>query len=233
MIAHRAALQATTELSKNGYQIVPHVLANEECDQLIGRLSAADVVRSRAGARHLLSIPEIGNVATDPRIVDSIRDALGLTPVPFRATLFEKTQETNWLIAWHQDTALPLEERFEAPDWGPWSVKAGIHYAHAPAWAIGRVVALRIHLDESGANNGSLRVLPGSHRLGVLTDEAVHRLSNESSAVECIVPKGGVLVMRPLIVHASSKSIGAPRRVLHIEYADSRTLRDNIRLAVA
>ena len=81
-------------------------------------------------------------------------------------------------------------------------------------------------------SNGSLRVLPGSHCLGVLTDEAVHHLSNETSAVECLVPKGGVLAMCPLIVHASSKSNGAPRRVLHIEYADSRTLRDSIRLAI-
>ncbi len=63
--------------------------------------------------------------------------------------------------------------------------------------------------------------------------EAIHRLSSETSAIECIVPKGGVLAMRPLIVHASSKSVGAPRRVLHIEYADSRALRDSIRLAIA
>src|SRR5712691_6238463 len=173
----------TTELWENGYQIVPHVLARDECDQLIGRLSAADVVRSRAGARHLLSLPEVEDVANDPRIVDTIRDALGSAPVPFRATLFEKTQATNWLIAWHQDTALPLEERFEAPGWGPWSMKAGLHYAHAPAWAMGRVVAVRIHLDESGSNNGSLRVLPGSHRLGVLTAQATHRLSSETSAI--------------------------------------------------
>src|SRR5262245_42348743 len=130
-------------------------------------------------------------------------------------------------------SSILFEGRFEAEGWGPWSVKAGIHYAHAPAWAMGRVVAVRLHLDESGPNSGSLRVLPGSHRLGVLTHEAIHLLSNRNSAVECIVPKGGILAMRPLIVHASSKSSGAPRRVLHIEYADSRTLHDNIRLAVA
>src|SRR5437868_2214114 len=97
---------------EDGYQIVPHVLATGECDQLIDRLSASDVVRSSAGARHLLSIPEVGNVAANPHIVDLVRDALGLAPFPFRATLFEKTQATNWLIAWHQDTALPLEARF-------------------------------------------------------------------------------------------------------------------------
>ena len=98
---------------------------------------------------------------------------------------------------------------------------------------MGRVVAVRIHLDESGSNSGSLRVLPGSHRLGVLTDEAIHRLSNETRAVECIVPRGGILVMRPLIVHVSSKSLGASRLVLHIEYAESRTLADSMRLATA
>jgi ectoine hydroxylase-related dioxygenase (phytanoyl-CoA dioxygenase family) len=223
----------TTELSERGCQIIPHVLPGVECDHLIARLSETDVARGRAGARHLLSIPEVEQVARDPRLVDIIRDAIGLEAVPFRATLFEKTQETNWLIAWHQDTALPLEERFESPGWGPWSIKAGIHYAHAPAWAINRVVVLRLHLDHSEPDNGSLRVLPGSHRHGVLTDEAIHHLANETAAVECVVPKGGVLAMRPLIVHASSKSTGPPRRVLHFEYANSRTLRDKIHLAVA
>jgi hypothetical protein len=105
-----------------------------ECDHLIARLSETDMARSRAGARHLLSIPEVEQVARDPRMVDIIRDALGLEPIPFRATLFEKTQAANWRIAWHQDTALPLEDRFESPGWGPWSIKVGIHYAHAPAW---------------------------------------------------------------------------------------------------
>jgi hypothetical protein len=77
---------------------------------------------------------------------------------------------TGWLIPWHQDTALPLATPFTDRDWGS---KEGIRYAHAPARALSRVVALRVHLDASSGENGPLRVVPGSHQVGALTDQGV------------------------------------------------------------
>ena len=137
-------------------------------------------------------------------------------------------------MVWHQDTALPLQERREIPGWGPWSVKEGVNYAQAPASALSQVLALRVHLDDSTAENGPLRVLPGTHTLGVLTDESLHDLSTRIAAADCLVPRGGLLAMRPLIVHASSKSQSeAPRRVLHIEYASSMNIADGLKLVIA
>jgi ectoine hydroxylase-related dioxygenase (phytanoyl-CoA dioxygenase family) len=134
---------------------------------------------------------------------------------------------------WHQDTALPLQERRDVPGWGPWSIKDGVNYAHAPASALEQVLALRLHLDDSVADNGPLPVLPGTHTHGVLNDDALHELSTRIPAVDCLVPRGGILAMRPLVVHASSKSRSTtPRRVLHIEYARSAALAENLELAV-
>ena len=49
-----------------------------------------------------------------------------------------------------------------------------------------------------------------------------------------LVPQGGVLAMRPLLIHSSSKGrTEGLRRVLHIEYAESLMLDEHIRLAVA
>jgi ectoine hydroxylase-related dioxygenase (phytanoyl-CoA dioxygenase family) len=159
---------------------------------------------------------------------------LGSAPIPFRATLFDKSADANWLVAWHQDTALPLRRRVEADGWGRWSVKAGVLYAHGPASALAQVVALRVHLDDSTTSNGPLRVLPGTHRLGLLTDEDIAALHRDIAPVECLSPVGGVVAMRPLVVHASSKSREArPRRVLHIEYATTVELAPHIELAVA
>src|SRR5262249_10545300 len=150
---------------------------------------------------------------------------LASEPFPFRATLFDKSADANWLVVWHQDTALPLVSRFEEPGWGPWSTKAGVLYAHAPAWALARVVALRRHLAPSENASGSLRVIPGSHKLGVLTDQELESLSTSQETETCLVPAGGILAMRPLLVHASSKSTSSvPRRVIHIEYANARCL---------
>jgi len=142
-----------------GFWIEPSVISEEECDRLTAALSGAK--RSRAGIRHLMSHPAVAAIANDSRLIAIAQKAVGPGAVPFRATLFEKTGDKNWLIAWHQDTALPLETKFDAPGWGPWSEKDGVIYAHAPASALERVIALRLHLDVSTTANGPLRVVPG------------------------------------------------------------------------
>src|SRR5205814_6187075 len=129
--------------------------------------------RSRAGARHLMGQPAVAALASDSRLLGLARGLAGSGATPYRATLFEKSARANWLVVWHQDTALPLACRFDAPGWGPWSEKGGIAYAHAPAWALCRILALRVHLDASTSDNGPLRVLPGSHGMGLMTDEEV------------------------------------------------------------
>jgi len=176
----------------------------------------------------------VAALAHDSRLADIARTFLATAPIPYRATLFEKSPRSNWLVVWHQDTALPFKSRFVAKGWGPWSVKEGVLYAHAPASALSRIVALRVHLDASEYSNGPLRIVPGSHRLGVLTDEAIAATVQASPVLECIVPVGGVLAMRPLLLHSSGKVTSpSPRRVIHIEYADSPDLGEGLELAVA
>ena len=217
-----------------GFAVIPEVLGHKDIDVLIEVLSRAELPRSRAGVRHAMKLPAVSAVARDSRLLEIAQGILGGGAFPFRATLFDKSPTANWLVVWHQDTALPLQERRETPGWGPWSMKDGVIYAHAPASALSQVLALRLHLDDSTAKSGPLRVLPGTHVLGVLTDDEIHELSTRVAPVECLVPIGGVLAMRPLIVHASSKSqSNAPRRVLHIEYAACGRLAEGLELTIA
>ena len=218
----------------DGFAIVPCVFAAPELDGLSRDLEALALQRSRAGARHLLSVPAVASLARDPRLTSLACEVLGGDAVPFGATLFDKSDQANWLVAWHQDTALPLLERHAVAGWGPWSTKRGVLYAHAPATALSQVVALRLHLDDSKAENGPLRVLPGTHAHGVLSDEQIHAAARRIAPVTCTVARGGVLMMRPLLVHASSKVAAAsPRRVLHFEYAGSAVFADGVRLRAA
>lgn len=162
------------------------------------------------------------------------QEVLGPGALPFRATLFDKSANSNWLVVWHQDTALPLREKREILGWGPWSVKEGVTYAHAPTLALEQILALRMHLDDSTEENGPLRVLPGTHTRGVLTDMELQDLDSRINSIDCTVSKGGVVAMRPLIAHASSKSQSAhPRRVLHIEYNACSEFENQLRLATA
>lgn len=217
-----------------GYYIQENVCSESECDRLIAILSLDNVRRSRAGARNLMNIPAIAELAFDRRLLAITEVVYGRELVPYKATLFEKSGKANWLVAWHQDTALPLEEFKGCDRWGSTSIKAGIRFAHAPPSALSRILALRIHLDASTELNGPLRVVRGSHSFGLLTDKDIEQYVNKGEIVECLTGRGGVLAMSPLLLHASSKTeADLPRRVLHIEYAESLDIENGIRLAVA
>jgi len=223
-----------SKIEDDGFAVLGEVLVREELDRLLENIHQADARRSRAGIRHALGIGPIARLAGAPQLTGLAGQVLGGGAFPFRATLFEKSPLSNWLVAWHQDIALPLGSRLDLPGWGPWSLKGGVTYAHAPASVLRQVLALRVHLDDSTRDNGLLRVLPRTHTNGVLTDDAIHSLSVKIAPVECVVPRGGVLAMRPLLVHASSKSrVGMPRRVLHIEYAASPSIVEPLELATA
>jgi ectoine hydroxylase-related dioxygenase (phytanoyl-CoA dioxygenase family) len=234
MIEEQSYQACTTQVEQLGYAIVPNVLGVEEVQKLAGDLQSPAFPRSRAGIRHLLRHSAVSQMANDPRLLGIAQAVLGDKALPFKATLFDKSPDSNWLIVWHQDTALPLQEKQETAGWGPWSVKEGITYAHAPAEALNKVLALRLHLDDSTNENGPLRILPGTHASGVLTDEEVEREVAERLAVDCTVAGGGVVAMRPLAIHASSKSHSAlSRRVLHIEYSSQMAIGEKLRLAIS
>jgi hypothetical protein len=221
-------------VEEQGFAIAEDVFAADEIAGIAEEFARAKLRRTRAGVRHAMRLPDVAALASGLKLRGMAQEILGSGAVPYRATLFDKSAEANWLVVWHQDTALPLREKMELAGWGPWSVKEGVIYAHAPAEALERVVALRVHLDDSGAENGPLRVLPGSHRFGVMDDERIRALASEMAVVDCLVSRGGVLAMRPLVVHASSKSrVVTPRRVLHIEYAESMRIGDGMELAIA
>jgi len=219
-------------LEPDGFYVAPHVFTESECAALSEAITSLG--RTRPGARNLLSIPLVSRAANDERLLTLARAVVGSGAIPFRATLFAKTSRSNWLVAWHQDTSLPMARRQQAQGWGPWSVKAGVLHARAPSWALGHVVALRLHFDASHSGNGPLRVIPGSHHAGVLPQSEVIAQAGTARSVPCLVPRGGILAMRPLLIHASSKASSAePRRVLHIEYAAGLTLAPEVMLAVA
>jgi hypothetical protein len=218
----------------SGFRIVPGVFPLRELAPVLDVIESDVGSRSRAGARHLLRLPPVFQFAEDARLLAIAGEFLKESARPFKATLFDKSADANWLVVWHQDTALPLCRRVESPEWGPWSRKAGVLYAHAPAAALASIVALRVHFDDSTSANGPLRVLPGTHGLGLLSDEAIGKLVTEIPPVECQAGAGSVVAMRPLLVHSSSKSREPlPRRVLHIEYAADRNIGPGIELAVA
>ncbi|BCD97962.1 phytanoyl-CoA dioxygenase family protein [Marinagarivorans cellulosilyticus] len=143
-------------------------------------------------------------------------------PALVRAILFDKTPKQNWLVAWHQDKTVCVTQRFEHPGWGPWSVKNSVIHVQPPLAVLQHQLALRIHIDDANANNGCLKILPSSHIAGVMKEADIQTI-DKSSAVICEAKAGDVLLMKPHVLHASSKAkTPSARRVLHLEFSTYR-----------
>ena len=152
-----------------------------------------------------------------------MQQLLGTDFAAIQCTYFEKSPSQNWLVSLHQDLSIPLRERTKYSVCRAWSEKEGVLFAQPPHDVLEHLVAVRLHLDDSLRSNGPLRVVPGSHRHGRLTPDQARTLRLAFGEQECLVSRGGVLVMRPLILHASSKSeTSAPRRVLHFVFGPRR-----------
>ena len=85
-------------LEEQGFEIVPDVLDTDAISSLIADIESSAVYRSRAGMRHALEIDAVRLLATDSRLISLAQHALGDGAVPFRATLFEKSSTSNWLV---------------------------------------------------------------------------------------------------------------------------------------
>jgi len=207
-------------LLRDGFEIVDRVLSHEELEEL--RRAVAELPsRQRGGVRNLLRNSETVAALAIAGPVKALADTtLGAEAFPVRAILFDKAPAANWKVPWHQDTAIAVAEHVEAAGFLGWSVKDGVTHVHPPVEILERMVALRIHLDDCGLDNGPLRVLPGSHCHGKLNEAQIEHWRQTTAEVSCCAMQGDVLMMRPLLLHASSAAkTPSHRRVIHLEYA--------------
>ncbi|MEY2427808.1 MAG: hypothetical protein QOJ40_693 [Verrucomicrobiota bacterium] len=204
------------QIEDHGFAFVPGFLSGSECDRLIKALGPV----TGAGRRGLLSVPTVAELAGSPRLIALIRPYLPIEPRPVRAIYFDKAPGANWPAPWHQDLMLPVDAPAEVPGFGPRSLKDGVPHVQPPVELLERMLTVRLHLDACNESNGALRVLPGTHRYGRLSSERIAKLREELPGWVCRASLGDVLLMRPLLLHASRRSHGeGHRRVLHIEFA--------------
>lgn len=202
------------EIEEYGFAVVPICLSEQTVEHLC--LHLGDTKHAR---RNLLQDPVVRELAASEAVRQTVAAVLGSECFSVRGILFNKTPDSNWKVVWHQDRTIAVRERRETPTFGPWSVKAGVPHVQPPVRVMERMLAIRLHLDESHESNGPLRLVPGSHAVGCLSGEALETWKQRPSVV-CTVPRGGAILMRPLMVHASSSSSKPePRRVIHLEFA--------------
>lgn len=204
---------------KQGYAILDKLLSGNECRTIDTELET--LLPRSVGTRNLLDASWCIELARKVRV--RLHEFLPADYVAFQCTFFEKSIQTNWLVSSHQDLGIPVRERVEHPALSAWSKKEGALYVQPPAHVLEQLIAVRLHLDDCTSKDGPLKVVAASHRLGRLPEEKTIEIKEASGEKECLVPRGGALLMRPLLLHSSSKSSGeGKRRVLHFIYGPPR-----------
>jgi hypothetical protein len=197
-----------------GFAIVDAVLTARQLsvvEKAVSRLK-----RNGSGTRTLLNYWWCRKLAQVLKGHPRLKPLLPEQAVAVQCTLFEKSTERNWLVPLHQDLHIAVRERVGDPSLSGWCVKEGGLHVQAPAELLERLVAVRVHLDASGPDHGALRVVSGSHLLGRLSARAIGVSRKATGERLCLVGRGGALIMKPLLLHASSKArVPNRRRVLH------------------
>lgn len=218
-------------VSEQGYCVVPEVLPPDTVRQLVAltdtarsQTQAESVANSSGtyGLRNLADvIPEVAQLAGSAEVRQLVEPVLGPEAFMVRATLFDKTAGANWGVFWHQDLSIAVQQKHQLDGYTAWTKKAGVPCVQPPTEVMAGMLAVRLHLDDCHAGSGALKVLPGTHRHDRLETADVDRLETTTQHVLCEVPAGGAVLMRPLLLHASSPMETAKsRRVIHFEYAN-------------
>ncbi|MDB6112471.1 MAG: protein involved in biosynthesis of mitomycin antibiotics/polyketide fumonisin [Pedosphaera sp.] len=214
---------------KNGFAILSDALPSRMVSELIDAIERAPTgvssLRQRGqdvyAMRNLIeSVPAVQTLADSAPMRALVKLILGSGAFAVRGLLFDKTPEANWKVPWHQDLTIAVRHRVDVSGFGPWSIKAGVQHVQPPVTVLEQMLTVRLHLDDCPEENGPLQVLPGSHTNGRLTAADIRALRASTPAVSCAMACAGVILMRPLLLHASSPSQRpGHRRVIHLEFA--------------
>lgn len=204
-----------------GFEIIESVLPIQAVENLLDSVTQLKLEPLRGGIRRIENLlPNIALLSQSPRFANIAQKHITGKTSLVRAIYFEKSPENNWFVTWHQDRTVAVSARFEWESWGPWSIKAGAWHVQPPLEVLENMVTIRLHLDDATIENGCLKVIPGSHKYGLISTDNVMKHVHKTQAIHCESTAGGVVVMRPNILHASEKSVTPkPRRILHFEYS--------------
>ncbi len=214
----------TQEFATQGFAIILRLYTPAEITTLLQCIESAPAARPNFrrsqdvfAIRNLVGeIPELLPLLNTPKLREVLAELFPAGCHLTKAIYFDKPAGSNWLVAWHQDLMINVAQRADQPGFGPWTAKAGWVAVQPPVSFLENTVTLR--LDDCDATNGALKVVSGSHRQGVVPAKSI--ASQAATPFVCAVPAGGAMLMKPLLLHASSRSTSArPRRVIHLEFS--------------
>ncbi len=210
-------------LEQHGLQIYQNFLSPAMRKEIVSEFEQFTLEHNNYALRNAeKKLSSVQQLVHSTKLINHARKLLLASPQLVRVILFDKTPSNNWLVTWHQDKTIAVNKRIVIADWGPWSLKDGVNHVQPSLDVLQQMVTFRIHLDPANEANGCLKVIPASQKLGLLTQSEITQIVKHQTkrVYLCEAKAGDLLVMRPHLLHASSKATKPNhRRVLHIEYS--------------
>jgi ectoine hydroxylase-related dioxygenase (phytanoyl-CoA dioxygenase family) len=211
---------------ENGYLVIENVLSQAEIEHLRQStdklMASAQNLTESTDRFKLKAFGTGGNVvqqiaephelggewmalARDPRILDIVEGLLGPNIMLYYSMYMMKPPFEGFEAPWHQDFAF---------------------FVHDAA----NLLACQVYIDDSTIENGCIRVVPGSHKLGLLNHFKdgqftgvlqVDTTAFDEQQMAVPVPAGGMVIWHSLTLHSSQPNRSPrPRRAMVFEYKD-------------
>lgn len=218
----------TSNVSEQGFSIINDVYTNQEIEKILAVINQADTNKDTfrkstdlfAIRQFLKEVPETYNLIFNDRLKEIIKSEFGSDYFVVKSIYFDKPEQSNWFVSYHQDLTISVDKKVDLANFGPWTVKQGQFAVVPPLKLLKNLFTIRIHLDDTDENNGALKVIPKSHLKEIYRPETIDwQIEKETT---CSVKRGGIMLMKPLLLHSSSKTTNnKKRRVIHIEFSNS------------
>ena len=214
-------------LEEKGHAIINDVFTGKEITDILDTINNIDTSGPAfrktndlfAIRRFVKEVPAISPFIFTSRLRDIINQLFGNNYFLVKSIYFDKPEQSNWFVAYHQDLTISVDQKKPFEGFDQWTVKNDQFAVQPPVALLENIFTIRIHLDDTDENNGALKIVPGSHRKGIYRPETINW--NEEKEVVCNVPQGSIMIMQPLLLHASNRTTNNnKRRVIHLEFSD-------------
>jgi len=210
----------------NGFTILSNVYTREEVKTIISEIDRTDqsnlTFRKTADLfairRFLIEVPNVKGLIFNSKLKSIIEELFGNDYFIVKSIYFDKPEKSNWFVSWHQDLTIAVNQKVNISGYGSWTTKLNMFAVQPPIDILQTNFTVRIHLDDTDDGNGALKVISGSHDKIYRPENIDWQIGKETT---CEVNAGGIMVMRPLLMHASSRSTTTSnrRRVVHVEFS--------------
>ncbi|MBK8858227.1 MAG: phytanoyl-CoA dioxygenase family protein, partial [Opitutaceae bacterium] len=196
-----ASAPLSARYDRDGFVVIPDLLSAEECDRL--KREARDVLdhHAKPGSSVYVHVavvnPAFRSLAEDPRVVEALQKVMPQGVMFLSDKIVYKAPDKTFPTPWHIDCFYWRNTRPKLSVWIP--------------------------LDDASAENGTLTVVPGSHKkdwrmvkMGLPSGDFQYEIDGgewrEGDVVTCAIKRGTAIIFSDRLVHGSTANTAGKDR---------------------